>query len=68
MEMIVKDVGKNDFLGRKIKIMSQQDQLESALSTYIFQASKTKAIQLLTDSIITFLANQVAHFGISMQQ
>ena len=66
MEMIAKHIISNDYVGRKIKIMFEQLQFESGLSQNIFQASKTRARQIVSESVLTYLANQLAPLGISI--
>ena len=66
MEFCVTHMFEDSFVGTKYKILAENLQFESGISSNIFKPSNNKARRLVTDSLLTLIVNQLKAFGITM--
>lgn len=66
MKVIFKHVHRDDFVGKKIKIIAETRKFEAGVSTNIFQAKMKKIRQVITPSLLTYLEDELFEFAASM--
>lgn len=66
MEFCVSQILEGSLVGSKYRIMAENLQFESGISGNIFKPNNKRARKLITDSLLTLIANQLEAFGITM--